>query len=81
MVLIHTKTNEVFGSILSAPFDISINTFYRPSSVYLISLRPDPKRYDEVKISDKILFNSQEKLIIGDGTNGPAIQIDKQFMN
>lgn len=80
MLLIQTKTNEVFGSILSAPFDISINTHYRPSYLSLISVKPLIKKYDEVKISDKTIFNSLDKLIIGDGSNGPAIQIDKEIM-
>ena len=80
LLLIQTKTNEVFGSILSKPFDITISSLYRPSSIYLVTLKPELKRYDEVKISNNILFNSQEKLIIGNGSNGPAIEIDKHIV-
>ncbi len=80
MLLIQTKTDEVFGSILSAPFDISINTHYRPSFLSLITFKPIMKRYDEVKVSDKVIYNSTEKLIIGDGSFGPAIQLDKEIM-
>ena len=80
VLLIQTKNNEVFGCILSNPFDITRALFYRPFYSALFTLKPEQKKYEEIKNSDKIIFNSNEKLIIGDGTYGPGIQIDKEIM-
>jgi hypothetical protein len=77
--VIQTK-DEIFGAIMSLPFDKSRIGFYKPAHCSLFILKPFIQRYDIINNSDKIVLCSDDKIVIGLGELGPAIEIDKDIL-
>jgi hypothetical protein len=78
--VIKTKKSDVFGVIMSLPFDKNRIGFYKPAYIGLFILRPYLKRYDSVINCDRMVFCADDKLVIGQGDNGPALEIDKDLL-
>lgn len=79
-MVIMTKTNYVFGVIMSLPFDRNRTGYYKPSHTSLFIIRPFMQRYDVINPTEKMINCMEDKIIIGMGEEGPAIQIDKDLM-
>ena len=78
--LIMTKNNYIFGAIMSLPFDKNRTGFYKPAYFSLFILRPYTKRFDIVQPSERIIMCSEEKIVIGLGKEGPALEIEKDLL-
>lgn len=85
-MIIMTKKFDVFGVIMSLPFDKNRIGFYKPAYTGLFVLRPYVERYD-INIHnnsnnehEKVVMCGEEKLIIGLGSDGPALEIDKDLI-
>jgi hypothetical protein len=72
--------NEVFGAVMSLPFDRCRNGYYKPAHSNLFILKPVIQRFDIVIPTDKLVLCSDDKIIIGLGELGPAIEIEKDLL-
>jgi hypothetical protein len=77
--LIQTK-NEIFGAVMSLPFDRSRNGYYKPAHCNLFILKPVAERYDITVLTEKLILCSDDKIVIGLGEMGPAMEIDKELL-
>jgi hypothetical protein len=78
-MIIQSSYKNAFGVIMSIPFDKARGGYYKPIYTSLFVLNPFQMRYDVMKISDKMIFCGEDKLIIGNGENGPALIIDQDL--
>lgn len=80
LVVIQSANKEKFGIIMSTPFDKNRTGFYKPAFINLFSLHPIPRLYNLVnRVIEKIVLCSDDKIIVGVGSEGPAIEIDKDM--
>jgi len=78
--VIKTSKSDVFGVIMSLPFDKNRNGFYKPAYISLFILRPYVKRFDVVNSTERMVFCADDKLVIGLEESGPALEIDKDLL-
>lgn len=80
LVVIESVDKEKFGLIMSAPFDKNRTGFYMPAFINLFSIHPHIKIYELLnRVMEKIVLCSDDKIVVGVGTEGPAIEIDKDM--
>jgi hypothetical protein len=79
-VLILTKKSQIFGVMMSLPFDRNRTGFYKPAYTALFVLRPYIKRFDVSQVSDRIIMCGEEKIVIGLGKEGPALELEKDLI-
>ena len=80
LFLIETTEGEKFGFVNSNILIHTDNNFQRPNSTYLFTLRPEFKIYSPNVDSDEILYVTSKDFILGNGNNGPAIQLNQDIM-
>ena len=78
-ILIQSGNKNIFGLIMSIPFDKSRVGYYKPIYTSLFVLNPFLMRYDVMKNTDKMILCEDDKVIIGNGDKGPALVIDKDL--
>lgn len=79
MVIMETQENEVFGFVVSGVIDLTEGKFKRPLISLLLNKEEEMKIYKPNPDSDDIIFVDKECLMFGNGPNGPAMRIDKDF--
>ena len=79
IMFILTTDKDLFGILLSKPFNIVESNFYKPNYAFLFTLSPETKLYEVSTDSDYILLCKKDKLVIGLGKNGPAIELNKSL--
>ena len=80
LFLIQTIDGDKFGFINSNLITYTDDTYQRPNSTYLFTIRPEFKIYTPNADSDEILYVTDKDFILGNGNNGPAIQLNQDIM-
>ena len=80
LFLIETVNDEKFGFIMSSLTTHTDNKFFRPSSSFLISVKPNLKIYN-ANDSEEIIYIDTKTFIFGNGPKGPAIQFDEKVQD
>jgi len=80
LFLIETTEGDKFGFVNSNLIIHTDNNFQRPNSTYLFTLRPEFKIYSPNDDSDEILYITNKDFVLGNGNNGPAIQLNQDLM-
>ena len=78
LFLIETIKGDKFGFISSNLIIHTDNQYQRPSSSFLFTIKPKFKLYSPID-SDEILYVTTKDFIFGNGSNGPAIQLNQDL--
>lgn len=78
LLLIKTSKNEDFGAFFDCPFDFSAK-FQGSSCSFVFQLKPFEAIYTSMEINHCYSMVTQDKITIGQGSFGPAIELDKEF--
>lgn len=82
IMIISTSNDEVFGLITSNPIDYTNGTFVRPNlSILFNKEKGNISLYYPEPNSEQVIYVSSDCLMIGNGSNGPAIRVDSDFYN
>lgn len=79
-LIISNNKGDVFGVIMSLPFDKSRNGFYKLAYTALFVLRPFCNLYETLQSSDRMILCNDDKLLIGLGKEGPSLEIEKDLL-
>lgn len=84
LCIIKTNNDEKFGLLMSTPFDNKREGYYCPSFINLFTLKPKVEVFhlnenSEIYSEKKIITCNNEKIIVGIGEKGPAIEIDQDM--
>ena len=78
LFLIETQKDDKFGFISSNLIMHTDNQYQRPSASFLFTIKPKFKLYSPID-SDEILYVTTKDFIFGNGSNGPAIQLNQDL--
>ena len=78
LFLIETQKGDKFGFISSNIIMHTDNQYQRPSTSFLFTIKPKFKLYTPID-SDEILYVTTKDFIFGNGSNGPAIQLNQDL--
>jgi len=78
LFLIETLKGDKFGFISSNLIMHTDNQYQRPSASFLFTIKPKFKLYSPID-SDEILYVTTKDFIFGNGSNGPAIQLNQDL--
>jgi hypothetical protein len=78
LFLIETEKSDKFGFISSNLIMHTDNQYQRPSASFLFTIKPKFKLYSPID-SDEILYVTTKDFIFGNGSNGPAIQLNQDL--
>ena len=78
LFLIETQKGDKFGFISSNLIMHTDNQYQRPSASFLFTIKPKFKLYYPID-SDEILYVTSKDFIFGNGSNGPAIQLNQDL--
>ena len=78
LFLIETQKGDKFGFISSNLIMHTDNQYQRPSASFLFTIKPKFKLYSPID-SDEILYITTKDFIFGNGSNGPAIQLNQDL--
>ena len=81
LFLIQTKAGDKFGFVCSNLLTHTNYAYQRPTTSYLFTIKPEFKLYSPNVDSDEILYITEKDFIFGNGSNGPAIQLNEDIMN
>ena len=78
LFLIETEKGDKFGFISSNLIIHTDNKYQRPSASFLFTIKPKFELYTPID-SDEILYVTTKDFIFGNGSNGPAIQLNQDL--
>ena len=79
MFVLETLTGEKFGGIISNLLRHTDGKFIRPMTSVLLEFKQGVKMYFPNKDREDIVYVDTTCIMFGNGTNGPAIRIDKDL--
>jgi TBC1 domain family member 24 len=79
-LILSTNKGDVFGVIMSLPLDKNRTGFYKLAYTALFVLRPYTMIYEIVQSSDRMILCVEDKILIGLGKEGPALEIEKDLL-
>ena len=80
LFLVETTDGDKFGFVNSNLLIHTDNKYQRPNSTFLFTIRPEFKLYSPKDDTDEIFYITNKDFIFGNGTNGPAIQLNQDIM-
>ena len=78
LFLIETEKGDKFGFISSNLIIHTDNKYQRPSASFLFTIKPKFELFTPID-SDEILYVTTKDFIFGNGSNGPAIQLNQDL--
>lgn len=76
--LIKTAQNESFGAFFDCPFEYS-TAFKGSHSSFVFTLEPKEEVFFSVERNTSYLMIQKDRLVIGEGPSGPAIELDQEL--